>query len=213
MAEHPPLLAEKLSFFGAITASLSHELKNVLATINELAGLMEDQIQVASTERPLQPERVGRACASISKQIKRGSTLIERLNHFAHSVDEPLVRIEPRLLLSELCDICDRFAKLREVTLERRLSEQPLTLELDPFALQQAVFLGIWHALQAAAERRVVTVVLEPAGGGCEVVVASDNPLGQQGQLLLQSALMQQLVSDLGAELSLQGDRVVLRWS
>lgn len=212
MAEHPPLLAEKLGFFGAITASLSHELKNVLATINELSGLVEDQIQVASAERPLKPERVGRACASINKQVSRGSTLIERLNHFAHSVDEPLVRIEPRLVLSELCDICDRFAKLREVTLERQISEQPLTLELDPFALQQAVYLSIWHALQAATERRCVTVMLEPAGGGCEVVVASDDPLGEQGQLLLQSALMQQLVSDLGAELSLQGDRVVLRW-
>jgi signal transduction histidine kinase len=211
MAEHPPLLAEKLGFFGAITASLSHELKNVLATINELSGLMEDQIQVASAERPLQPERVGRACASINKQVSRGSTLIERLNHFAHSVDDPLVRIEPRTLLIELCDICDRFAKLREVTLERRLSEQPLTLELDPFALQQAVYLGIWHALQAATERRVITVVLETTGG-CEIAVESGDPLSEQGPLLEQSLLMQQLVSDLGAELSLRGDRIVLRW-
>jgi len=211
MAEHPPLLAEKLGFFGAVTASLSHELKNVLATINELSGLLEDQLQAASAERPLQPERVERVCAGVSKQVKRGSTLVERLNHFAHTVDEPLVKVQPRQLLGELCDICDRFARLREVTLERRLSEQPLTLELDPFALQQAVYLGIWHALQAAAARRVVTLVLS-TDDGCEVAVESDDPLGEQGQLLLQSPLMQQLVGDIGAQLSLQGDRVVLRW-
>ena len=31
-----------LQFFGKVSASISHELKNVLAIINENAGLLED---------------------------------------------------------------------------------------------------------------------------------------------------------------------------
>ena len=31
-----------LQFFGKMTASISHEIKNVLAIINENAGLLED---------------------------------------------------------------------------------------------------------------------------------------------------------------------------
>jgi hypothetical protein len=32
-----------LQFFGKMTASISHEIKNVLAIINENAGLLEDR--------------------------------------------------------------------------------------------------------------------------------------------------------------------------
>ena len=39
------------AFFGAITASLSHELNNVLATIKELSGLLEDLVHAVKPER------------------------------------------------------------------------------------------------------------------------------------------------------------------
>ena len=35
-----------LRFFGMMTASVSHEIKNVLAIINENAGLMSDLTQM-----------------------------------------------------------------------------------------------------------------------------------------------------------------------
>ncbi|MBW2430934.1 MAG: sensor histidine kinase, partial [Deltaproteobacteria bacterium] len=43
MGEKPEIMAETgLQFFSQISASISHEIKNVLAIINENAGLMED---------------------------------------------------------------------------------------------------------------------------------------------------------------------------
>ena len=44
-----------LRFFGKITASVTHEIKNALATINENAGLMTDYIEMAARGRPLEP--------------------------------------------------------------------------------------------------------------------------------------------------------------
>ena len=44
---------DDIAFFGAVTAGLSHELKNVLATINELSGLQDDLQLLARRGRPL----------------------------------------------------------------------------------------------------------------------------------------------------------------
>ena len=35
-------LSESLAFFGAINASVTHELNNVLGTIEQISGLLED---------------------------------------------------------------------------------------------------------------------------------------------------------------------------
>jgi len=47
-----------LKFFGKMTASISHELKNVLAIINENAGLLEDLCAMAEKGRPVDPVRI-----------------------------------------------------------------------------------------------------------------------------------------------------------
>ena len=41
-----------LQFFGKVSASIAHEIKNVLAIINENAGLLEDLTFAARKERP-----------------------------------------------------------------------------------------------------------------------------------------------------------------
>ena len=51
---------DDLLFFGRIGASVSHELKNVLAVMNEQAGLLGDLACMAARGMPLDPE-IGRA--------------------------------------------------------------------------------------------------------------------------------------------------------
>ncbi len=220
MAERSPLLREKLGFFGVVAASLSHELKNVLATINELSGLIEDQSMAAEAGRPLRPERLKKACVNINKQVLRGSTLVERLNFFAHSVDKQVADVELGGLLTKICDICDRFAMLRQVTLARKFTTQKLPLTLDPFALQHAVYLAVRVALNVAEAGQAVSLKLEPlaaSGRGCRLAIESENSLGEEGRSLVEGSLMRQLVSELGAEISLvsaQGeDSVVFTWA
>lgn len=219
MPERPPLLAEKLGFFGAVTASLSHELKNVLATINEYSGLLGDQLGAAEEGgRPLNPARLHTLCERFDRQVERGSILIQRLNRFAHSVDEVVAEVELGALLTEISDICDRFAGLRQVTLERRFEQRTASrrLELDPFALQQVIYLGIRATLDAAADQRHVALDLEATGPGCAVIIESADPLGAAGERLLADGLMQQLVGELGAALTREAadgaDRVIISW-
>ena len=39
---------EDLTFFGKVNASISHELKNILAIISETAGLLGDLVHLAA---------------------------------------------------------------------------------------------------------------------------------------------------------------------
>jgi len=220
MAERPPLIAEKLGFFGAVAASLSHELKNVLATINELSGLIEDQSLAAEAGRALRPEQLKRACANIARQVQRGSTLVGRLNQFAHSVDSPAAQVDLGDMLHRICDICDRFASLAQVSLARQISAEPLTLTLDPFALQHAAAIALRAAFAAAeAGQAIALSFAAPAAGGasCRLAIEAAGPLDEAGRAQVQGELMRQLAAELGAELSLeteQGrDRVALTWS
>jgi len=205
MTERPAALAKKLAFFGAITASLSHELKNVLATINEFSGLLDDLCQAAAGGRALEPERLVSISGKIHKQVKRGENLIQRLNRFAHSVDAPLASIELKEQLERICTICDRFAKLGQASLERRFPEATREVETDPFALQQIVYLGVRAALAAADQQRKVTVALELDAARPVVAVESADSLGPEDPANAEHALLRELAVELGADLSWEG--------
>ena len=55
-----------LAYVGAMSASISHELKNVLAVIHENAGLLEDLSLRADQGVPLEPERLKTICGRIA---------------------------------------------------------------------------------------------------------------------------------------------------
>ena len=48
----------ELSFFGTISASVSHELNNVLSIINEYAGLLDDLVTADKKGIPFENEKI-----------------------------------------------------------------------------------------------------------------------------------------------------------
>ncbi len=59
MAENENMLAQAgLRFFGKMSASATHEIKNTLAIINESAGLLEDLSLMAQKGQPMSIPRV-----------------------------------------------------------------------------------------------------------------------------------------------------------
>ena len=67
-------------FFGKMTASATHELKNTLAIINENAGLLEDLSMIAQSGNSLSSERVHDISKRVSRQVKRADVILKRLN-------------------------------------------------------------------------------------------------------------------------------------
>ena len=67
-----------LEFFGKVSASISHDIKNVLAVINENAGLLEDFCLMAEKGKPLDPSRLKRLALDVKEQVRRGDGIVLR---------------------------------------------------------------------------------------------------------------------------------------
>jgi len=82
-----------LQVFGKISAAVSHDLKNVLAIVNESAGLLDDLALRAAKGIEIPPDRLNASTARILKQVKRGDAVLKSLNRFAHSTDAPVAQV------------------------------------------------------------------------------------------------------------------------
>ncbi len=91
MGQKPENTSEMgLQFFGRMSASISHEIKNVLAIINENAGLLEDFSLMADRGVPIDPGRLKTMAEKVKRQISRADGIIKNMNRLAHSIDETI---------------------------------------------------------------------------------------------------------------------------
>ena len=75
-------------------ASISHEIKNCLAIMNENAGLMSDHLMMAQKGVPPDVERFSGIVQRIEKQIVRADGIVKSLNTLSHSMDKPEQQID-----------------------------------------------------------------------------------------------------------------------
>ena len=204
--ESPSTTNVELAFFGRIMASLSHELRNVIATINESSALMEDLLGAAKQGSTLKQDRLQDLCRKINKHTMRGATLVRRQSRFSHSVDPPRQKpIDVNVALTDICDLTSRFAELKRVRLEWGLLGTKTVITVDPFAFQHAVFLCISLAIDAATERRVVTVSIANDGAGCKVLIDSEDPVSEIRPAGEEGAVLQGILAQLNATATLEG--------
>jgi signal transduction histidine kinase len=195
------LLPARLGFFGAITACVSHEINNVLATTNELAGLLDDMLRAADQGQPLDPERLRNLPARIARQVERGQTYVKRLNRFAHTVDQPRAAIDVNQTFAAINNLCQRFGKLRRVSIALQLPDASPQLLGNPFDLQHLVYRAIDLLLRATAEGGTIRITVEPSAAGVRVIFAGDAEL-VQGAPPLRCETLAALVEGLGGELT-----------
>ena len=166
------LRESSLAFFGAITASVSHELNNIISIIDQTAGLLGDLLAGVKYGRPLSEEQLERIAEKVKNQTERGVRFIKRLNTFAHSTDEPVREFELNQLVENLTALTDRQAGLKGVNLQARYTDQPLKLVNSPFLLQQVLFLIIKNMLVRSEKKDTITVSVskQDNGGRIEIV-------------------------------------------
>jgi C4-dicarboxylate-specific signal transduction histidine kinase len=212
---------KEIGFMGKVTASLSHEIKNTLAIINESVGLMGDLLRQDAPENWPQHSRLTELTASIEEQIQRSADIIKRLNQFAHSMDKSLVDLDLNETVRQTVVLAQRFATLRRVNLETQLHSQPLHLQGDPFRLLYVIFGFIERAINCSPREAEVTVKTDRSGEMFQVTVidqgtveaddigslvaASVSAEAEQGESDL--ALLAQTIASLGGTIAAeQGD-------
>jgi len=158
-----------LQFFGQMTASISHEIKNVLAIINENAGLLEDLALMADEGAEIDPQRLQNMSRAVMKQVSRADAIMKNMNRLAHSVDESIETIDLNDLLELLVALSNRFASTRSVAIQLKRNEGPLKLRTSPFFLMNLLWLCLDFAMDAAGEDKIVELVPRNTETGIDV--------------------------------------------
>ncbi len=130
---------ETTTLMGAVTAPATHDLMNVLAIINEHAGLLADLLRFAKGE-PVAPEQLEKGIKAIEAQVIRGRTLLTRLNSFAHATDLNPGPLDAGAAVSEMVQLSQRkfHAQLASPAPSHTASCDPMVFRLLIYRLLDA---------------------------------------------------------------------------
>ena len=155
---------EQAAFFGQVTASVTHEIKNHLALINEYNGLLADLLAAHARGRELDPARLAGLSAEVRKQVRQAGEIVGQLNRFAHSVDSEVEEVDLGELVATFAALSARRAQRRRIELKLALPPTAPRLVCQPFLLLLACHCLLEAILEACPEGADLTIDLE--GGG-----------------------------------------------
>ena len=195
-----------LQFFGKISATISHEINNALAIINENAGLLQDFTLMAGKGTPIDPERLHTLAVKMIQQVRRAEMIVRNMNRFAHSVDESVKNVDIGDIVALVVALTSRVASMRGVTVEPKPTAVPVTITTNPFFLENLVWLCLDFAMDAAGEGNTIDIVTEKTLNGAQVRIMQIKSLARaavdkfpaEREIALLDALKADLVADVG---------------
>ncbi len=194
--------ASGLQFFGTITASISHEIKNVLAIISENAGLLSDLSLMAKKGKPIDIERVEKIAATLLRVVKRADNIVKSLNTFAHSIDHQVSQIDLRELVSLAGSVFARPASMRGITLVPVQTEEPLMITTHCFFLEQLVWRCVNFAMDAVGVEGTVRIIPERCDSDFQIRFTGLENLKGKGLTDFPSDREQEVIAFLDATVS-----------
>jgi len=195
-----------LQFFGKMSASISHEIKNALAIMNESAGLLNDLAEISlSNGMPLDPEKNKSIVDRMTKQIQRANDIIKSMNQFAHSPDDPLKEIN-------LCDITNlvltlsrRFASMKCIQFIPTFKDDAIQITTNPFLLEALIFHCLNCVMGQIEKGTDLSIIVEKTQDGAIICFTPFNL--QQIQETFPSEKENALMDKLHAKLSMDLDQ------
>ncbi len=176
---------EEVAFFGKITASITHELQNVLAIIQESAGLMEDILGFSTEGTDPLKKSIEKSIHVVNRQLARGINLTAHLNRFSHSPDQAQLQVNLHELIEQITVLSSRFAALKKVALRNHPPEQPVILKTNPVQVQMAIFLSIECCLEFLAPEASLDIKIVKQSSTALIKVRAEGNLYCDGNLAL----------------------------
>ena len=179
------------AYFGRMGASISHDIKNCLAIMNENAGLMSDHLMMAQKGVPPDIDRFSGIVQRIEKQITRADDIVKSFNKFSHSMDKPEQQIDLDEAVGLALNLGARIIANKSITVTHTRAADKLYVNGSFFFL---LFL-IWSILEKITENLASGTVLNISSMEdenkqvclsfqCEQPFASDFGLQSSGQTL-----------------------------
>lgn len=170
-----------LQFFGRMSASISHEIKNNLAVLSENAGLLEDLLLMQEKGVPLDPARLKRLSLMLKEHIHRADDNVKKMNRYSHTVDETENRLDLDEVLSFMLELARRLATMRGVTLIQTFAEKPVLVTKNHFLLLNLIWLCLEYAMELTGEKKTIELAVEELPGYIQVRIAGLEKLSDAG--------------------------------
>lgn len=154
---------ENLAFFGRVNASISHELKNIMAIISETAGLLTDLSEMAKKGSPIELDMLLESTHSIVEEIQRGFKTIRQMNRFSHSIDVPVCAIDLREILNLVSHLTGYLAFTGEICIHPVDGRVPEVLTC-PFILQTVIYESVVRIFREGGPETKLDMHIVPDG-------------------------------------------------
>ncbi len=159
MTENTNILAQAgLRFFGKMSASATHEIKNTLAIINESAGLLEDLSLMAQKGQPMSIPRVNDISQSVARQVKRSDMVLRKLNRFSHSVDKSKEIVDLEKTIVFVLDLATRLLEMKGAIFKVISPASPLRVNTNLFYLENMIWQAVETACIIADKEKQITI-------------------------------------------------------
>ncbi len=196
MSSHDTL---KPKLFGKITASVTHEMQNVLAIIKENAGLMEDLINLTSREdSEILLQRLSGCLTTIKNQVTRGVGLAFNLNGFAHTADHSQQTVDIIKITERLLTLTERISRNAGIETLLEPHDTPLRMETDPIQFQVCLHLSLECLLLTAPLHSVISFAFKKDNNSVSVVEIKtthpDTPIPDMTQTIPVAAPWNELI-------------------
>ena len=149
---------------GRLTASATHEMQNILATIRESSGLMEDLLALGS-ENFAHAERFKKGLTVLAEQVERGMMLTEQLNFCAHAPEPCSAGADVNEAVRALVGLSRRSAARCKTNLVLAPGRSGLRTSLRAVQVMDAVGAALEAALSALPLGSQLLLSVEEQGG------------------------------------------------
>ena len=186
---------DEVEFIGKITAGVTHEVNNVLASIREISGLLTDILSITDEKSFPRKEKFQTSLEKIQNQVQRGVKLTSQLNKFSHLSDSNKTEIDLNDSIDHLIFLTERFARIKNVSLIHQLSNQTVTLISDPLKLQMALFICIAYLLNHLSNGGEISFSQEKKGNECLIGISCKEEILNKQTIFKDSSSIEELVS------------------
>ena len=198
---------DDLAFFGKVNASISHELKNILAIISEAAGLLQDLTEMATKGQKIELEMLKTCSQDIIEEIQRGFATIKHMNKFAHSVDNAIESLDPIEVLRLVISLSGFLSFASKVKFDPA-EKTDCIIRTCPFRLQNLIYQTLVFAYESVGPEGEISVSMQRQPNG--EVQFTFSGLGSKSTRPFPAEKTKQVAASIGADIQTAEDLQVI---
>lgn len=167
---------QELALLGRVTASTSHEFKNVLAILRESFGLIRDVLDMNKGAKLKHQDKIQKALDNVERHMSRGVDITNRLNMYAHTSDEAHDTVSFSGLADLACHLLRRRARQGKVQIDFEVASGGLDITGCPIILLTALLAAVEHAIERSPQESTLTVRAQHGNAGPQMAIILSGP-------------------------------------